>query len=166
MNLSVAVGMDQNAVTYSVCSPHRFVYDVVVMPARHLCDWSGADRTVTALLLPEVGQGSFSSQGLFHLYAQAFFKVDFPRGVVWVAGSFYFDVSRYRCCRGLAKPVLDRFAFLVFCRPEEAPVIVTNAPKVAVGSPPPALRRVPPSCPSPQRLAEGRLHMDKGRVST
>ena len=85
MHLSVAIGMEQNAVTHSVCAPHRFVDDVVVMPARHLCDWLGADRTVPALLLPEVGQGSCSSQGLFHLYAKAFFKGDFPRGVVWVA---------------------------------------------------------------------------------
>src|SRR5712691_10366843 len=162
MHLSMAIGMDQNTVAHSVCSSHRFVYDVVVMPARHLRDWLCADRAVTALLSPKVGQATFPSQGLFHLYAEAFFKIGFPCGVVWVTGSFYFCVSGDRCCRGSAEPIVDRFSFLVFCRPEEAPVLITKPPKIAVGNPPPAFLRVPTSCPSPQRFEDCRVHLDKG----
>ena len=77
MHVSVAIGMDQNTVASSVCAPHRFVDDVVVMPACHVRDWLGTDGADTALLLPEVGQGPFSTQGTFPLYAEAFFKVDF-----------------------------------------------------------------------------------------
>jgi hypothetical protein len=77
MNLAVAMRMNQNTVAPSVCAPHRFVDDVVVVPTRHVSDRLAADRTVAALLFPEVGQDSSSSQGFFHLYAKAFFKIDF-----------------------------------------------------------------------------------------
>ena len=162
MNLSVAMRMNQNTVTHSVCAPHRFVDDVVVVPTRHVCDRLGADRTVAALLFPEVGQGSSSSQGFFHLYAKAFFKGDFPCRIVRVAGSFHFGVSGYRCGRGVAQPVCHTFSVFVLCCPEEVPVSLDRPLEVAVGNPPLALLRVPPSCPSPQRFENGRIHMDKG----
>src|SRR6266849_4170530 len=67
-----------------------------------------------------------------------------------------------RGCRGPAQPGLERCAFVVFGRPAAAPVRVPNAPTVAVGRPPPAWRRGPPSCPSPQGCAAGRIPRAKG----
>ena len=69
MNLSVAIGMNQDAVLYPVCAPHRFVHDMVVMPRCYVRDWLGAERANTALLFPQVGQGGSSLQGLFPLDA-------------------------------------------------------------------------------------------------
>ena len=63
MNLSVAIGMNQDAVLCSVCATHRFVDDMVIVPAGQMCDRLGTDRAVAALLFPQVGQGTFSLQG-------------------------------------------------------------------------------------------------------
>jgi hypothetical protein len=75
MNLSVAIGMDQDAVLCSVCAAQRFAHDVVIMPPRDLRDGLGADGAEASLFFPEVQEPTFSVQGLFHLYAEAFFKV-------------------------------------------------------------------------------------------
>lgn len=165
MHLSVAIGMNQDAVVCAVCASHHFVDDVVVVPACHVCDRLGTDRTDAALLFPEVGEGPFPMQGLFHLYAKAFFKIEFPGGIVWVAVSFDFLVSGYWSCGGVAKPVLDGLSVFVLCRPEEVPISVARPPEVAVGYPPLAFFRVSPSCPSPQGFEGGRVNMDKGVFS-
>ena len=90
MNLSVAIGMHQDAVFCSIYAAHRFINDVVVVPACQTCDRLGTDRAGTALLFPQVGQGTFSLQGSFHLYAKAFFQIDFPCRVIWITFSFDF----------------------------------------------------------------------------
>ena len=162
MNLSVAIGMDQDTVFRSVCATHRFGHNVVVMPACHLCERVGTDGTVAVVFFPQVEQGTSSSQGLFHLYAKALFTVDFPCGIVGITVSFHFGESGHRCCRGQAKPGLDGFSLVVFCRTEEAPTSIFQPSKVAVGDPPFAFLRVPPSCPSPQGFEDGRIDMNKG----
>ena len=53
-------------------------------------------------------------------------------------------------------------SFVVFCRTAEAPTSMFQPSKVAVGDPPFAWLRVPPSCPSPQGFEEGRGHLDQG----
>ena len=165
MNLSVAIGMDQDAVFCFVCATHRFVDDMVVVPACQTGDRLGTDRTVAALLFPKVGQGTSSLQGLFHLYAKALFQIGFPCRVVGVALSFDFRISGYGCCRGMTKPVFSSVSVFVFCCPEEMPVPISRPSKVAVGNPPFAFLRVPPSCPSPQGFEDGRVDMDKGFFS-
>src|SRR6266704_1600080 len=132
MNLSVAVGMDQDAVLRTVYATQRFVYDVVVMPASYLRDRLVTDWAATALFFPEVRQPTFSVQGLFHLHAEAFFKVDFPCRIVGIAGSFDLFIPGSWCCRGQAKQVADGLSILAFCLSEEAPVLVSDLPKVAV----------------------------------
>ena len=84
MNLFVAVGMDQDAVLCAVCTPQRFIHDVVVMPSCYVRNWLVTDRADAALFFPEVHQPTPSAQGLFHLHAEAFFKIDFPGRVVGV----------------------------------------------------------------------------------
>src|SRR5256885_12581622 len=162
MNLSVAIGVDQNAVVCAICASHRFINDVVAVPTSHLCDWLDADGADTVLLFPKVGKSMAPLQGLFDLYAQAFFQIDFPCRVVGVAGSFDFLVSGYRGCGGVAKPVSNGLLVFVLCCSEEMPIPIARPSKVAVGSPPFAFLRVSPPCPSPQSFEDGRITMDKG----
>src|SRR6266705_6060525 len=103
MNLSVAVGMDQDAVLRTVYATQRFVYDVVVMPASYLRDRLVTDWAATALFFPEVRQPTFSVQGLFHLHAAAFFKVDFPCRVAGVTIPLNLCVPGYWYCGGQAE---------------------------------------------------------------
>ena len=60
MNLSVAIGMDQDAVLCVVCTPQRFVNDVVVVPACYVRNRLVADGAEAALFFPEVHQPTFS----------------------------------------------------------------------------------------------------------
>jgi hypothetical protein len=166
MNLSVAIGMDQHTVVSPVCPTERFIHNMVVVPTGHFRDRLGTDRADAALLFPEVNQGALSAQGLGHLHAKACFKIEFPCGIVRVAVSFNFDMSGYGCRRGQAEPVVDRVALFVFCLPKEAPLMVAHLSEVAVGDPPHVLLRVPPPCPSPQGLKDGRIDMDKGCAIT
>ena len=62
MNLSVAIGMDQDAVLCGVCAAHCFVHDVVIMPPRDLRNGLGADGADAALFFPEVQEPTFSVQ--------------------------------------------------------------------------------------------------------
>ena len=163
MNLSVAIGMNQDAVLCTVCAAHRFVDDVVVVPTRHLRDGLGTDRADASLFFPEVHQSTFSVQGSFHFYAKAFFKIDFPCWIVGVAVPFELGVLFVDGrCGGQAKPILDGCAILVFCLTEEAPVLVSKPPDIAVFYPPFTLLRVSPPCPSPQGFEDGCIDMDKG----
>ena len=162
MNLSVAIGMNQDAVFCSICATHRFINDVVVVPACQTCDRLATDWAGTALLFPQVGQGTFSLQGSFHLYAKAFFQIDFPCRGIWITCSFDFLIAGYWYCGGVAKPVADRVAVAVFGRPEKVPVSLSRPSKVPVSHPPFAFLRVSPSCPSPQGFEDGRINMDKG----
>jgi len=54
MNLSMAIGMDQDAVLCGVCAAQRFVHDVVIMPPRDVRDGLGADGADASLFFPEV----------------------------------------------------------------------------------------------------------------
>src|SRR5205823_6103727 len=78
MNLSVAMGMNQDAILCGICAAHRFVDDVVVMPARHLRERLGTDRAEASLFLPEMHQSTSPLQGLCHFYAETCFKMGFP----------------------------------------------------------------------------------------
>jgi hypothetical protein len=75
MNLFVAIGMDQDTVLCAVCTPQRFIHDVVVMPSCYVRHWLVTDRAEAALFFPEVHQPTPSAQGLFHLHAEAFLHI-------------------------------------------------------------------------------------------
>src|SRR5215467_13438828 len=53
MNLSMTVGVDQDAVLCLVASPILFVDDMVVVPTRFFRDWLLAFRTDAPLFLPQ-----------------------------------------------------------------------------------------------------------------
>src|SRR5919197_6301520 len=150
MNLSVAVWMDQDAVLCVVCPTECFIHNVVVVPSRYLGNRMATDWADASLFLPEIHQSSSSLQGLFHLYAQAFFKIEFPCLIVGVAIPFDLGVLSDGCCGGQTQPVLDGFPIFVFCRAVEAPVLVFKPPKVAVLHPSLTLLWVSPYCPLPQ----------------
>jgi len=54
MNLSMTIGVDQNAVLSPVATTLRFMDDVVVMPTRFYRDWLVAVRADAFLFLPEL----------------------------------------------------------------------------------------------------------------
>ena len=162
MNLFVAIGMNQDAILCVVCASQRFVDDVVVMPTCYLRNGLVADWADASLFLPQVRQPTFSLQGLFHLYAEACFKIEFPSRIVGITFPLYLCVPGYWCCRGQAQQVVDYLSILTFCLAEEAPVLVSDSPKVAVFYPSLAFLRVSPPCPSPQGFEDGRIDMDKG----
>jgi hypothetical protein len=92
MKLSVTVRVNQQAVVCIVRSSQRLIDDVVVVPAgpcsdRLVTDWAG-----TVLLTPKVRHRPFSPQVLFHPNAKAFFQIDFPGWVVWIAVALDFGV--------------------------------------------------------------------------
>ena len=66
------------------------------------------------------------------------------------------------CGGGQAQPILDGLAIFVFSSAEEAPVLVSESPEVAIFHPSLALPWMSPSCPSPQRFEDGGVDMDKG----
>src|ERR687887_1254003 len=162
MNLSVAVWMDQDAVLCVVCPTKCFIHNVVVVPSRYLGNRMATDWADASLFLPEIHQSSSSLQGLFHLYAQAFFKIEFPCRIVGVAIPFDLGVLSDGCCGSQAQPVLDGFTTLLFCRAEEAPVLVSESAKIPVLHPLLALLWMSPFCPSPQYFEDGSIYTDKG----
>ena len=162
MNLSVAIGMDQDAVLCVVCAAQRFVHNVVVVPACYMRNGLSADGAEAALFFPEVHQPTSSVEGLCHLYAKAFFQVAFPGWIVGIAISFDLFVPGYGCCGGQAEPGVGGVPFFVFCLSEEAPVPVSGPSEVPILHPAFAFGRVSPPCPSPQGLENGRIDMGKG----
>src|SRR5262249_18544918 len=121
MNLSVAVWMDQDAVLCLVCPTQRFIHDVVVVPSRYWGDGLATDWADASLCLPEGQQSMSSLQGLFHLYAQAFLKIECPCQSVGVAIPFALGMMSEGCCRSLAQPVLAGFTIFAVCHAVEAP---------------------------------------------
>ena|SRR6266571_7009025 len=105
MNLSVAIGMNQDAVLCAVCTSMRFINDVVVMPTCYMRNGLVAYWADASLFLPEVHQSTFSLQGFFHLYAEACFKIEFPDRIVGVTFSFDLYVPGYWRCGGEAQQV-------------------------------------------------------------
>ena len=167
MHLSVAIGMHQDAVLCTICSTQRFIHDVVVVPARHLRDGLGTDRADASWFFPEGHQPPFSLQGLFHLYAKAFFTIAFPCRVVGVTVPFALGVPFVHCCcGGQAKPGLDGWTIFVLCRTKEAPVSVSGPPTIAVRNPSFAFLGVPPPGPAPQGFEDGGYPLKAGHSMT
>ena len=162
MDLSVAVRMNEDAVLCAVCATQRFIHDVVVMPSRYLGDGLVTDWADASLFFPQVQQFAFPVQGLFQLYAQAFFKIEFPFLIVGVALPFDLRMVPDGCCGGQTQPVLDGFSIFVFGLAVEAPVLVSESPKVAILHPSLTLPWMSPSCPSPQHLEDGSIYTDTG----
>ena len=67
-------------------------FHVMAMPSCERGNLAGAERTEAALLFPEVQQGPFSFQVVYHLYVKPFFKVHFPFRVIGICFAPNFDV--------------------------------------------------------------------------
>ena len=92
--------MHEHAVLDRVLAPVGSPHDVVVVPPRHRGDLLVADRTDTALFLPEQTQSPAAHQGPGHLHAATFFEVRFPGGVIGIRFPLDLDVSLDRQARG------------------------------------------------------------------
>src|SRR5271166_4749965 len=91
VDLLMAVRMHQHAVLDRIFAPMGSPHDMVVVPPRHRGDLLVANRTDTALLLPEQPQSPSARQGPGHLHAETFLEVRFPGGVVRIR--FPFDLG-------------------------------------------------------------------------
>src|SRR5271166_5071546 len=91
VDLLMAVRMHQHAVLDRILAPMGSPHDMVVVPPRHRGDLLVANRTDTALLLPEQPQSPSARQGPGHLHAETFLEVRFPGGVVGIR--FPFDLG-------------------------------------------------------------------------
>ena len=129
MNLFVAIGMYQDAVLCIVCTSQCLVDNVVVMPTCYLRDKLVADRADAALFLPEVRQPTFSLQGLFYLYAEACFEIEFPSRVVGITFPLNLCVPGYWCCGGEAQQVSGCLSSLPFACPKKHQFWFPTRPK-------------------------------------
>src|SRR5689334_14581094 len=100
MNLSMAIWVKQYAVFLPISPSIYPSDDMVIVPPGQLGNLLVADGTKPALLFPKVDELSFPFQVVYHLNAQAFFKVHFPCGVVWVRIPFDFPVPFNWHCMG------------------------------------------------------------------
>src|SRR5271157_4987106 len=87
----MAVRMHQHAVLDRILAPMGSPHDMVVVPPCHRGDLLVANRTDTALLLPEQPRCPSAHQGPGHLHAETFLEVRFPGGVVRIR--FPFDLG-------------------------------------------------------------------------
>src|SRR5258708_26192858 len=154
MNLPVAIGVKQDPIVGgifpSVHSPHK----MVVVPSCELGDLLLTDRTEPFLFFPEGDQLPFPLEVVYHLDAEAFFKVLFPGGIVGVCLSFDFHMSLDRdICRG--EETIFYVAF--FCSKESYahPFLPVAGFEVAFFNPLLVLAGLPPFRPSPQGLGDG-----------
>ncbi len=90
--------VEKHAVGGGITTALSTMHDVMVVPAGEFGDFLVADGAKAILLLPEVEELAAPFEIVRYFDAEAFFKVDFPGGVVWVGISFDFDVS---CERGI-----------------------------------------------------------------
>ena len=92
----MAIGMKQDPIVGCIFPSIHSPYKMVVVPSCELGDLLLADWTESLLLFPEGKQLPFPFEIVYHLDAEAFFKVLFPGGIVWVGFSLDFDVSLNR----------------------------------------------------------------------
>src|SRR3954453_6359114 len=104
MNLLMAVRMHEHAVLDRVLAPVGPPQDMVVVPPCHRGDLLVANRTNTALLLPEQSQRPSTPQGPGHLHAKTVLEVRFPGGVVRIGFSFDLGMSLDRHTRSGQEP--------------------------------------------------------------
>ena len=69
MNLSVAIGVDQNAVVCAICASHRFINDVVVVPTGYSFNLDGTViyLTMAALFIAQATQVELTIEQMFLL---------------------------------------------------------------------------------------------------
>src|SRR6266481_689172 len=165
MDLLVAGRMHEHAVLNRVFATVSSPHDVVVVPPRHRGDLLVADRTDTALILPEQTQSPSAHQGPGHLHAQAFLEVRFPTGVVRIGFSFDFGMPFDRYAGGGQELDGVNDPFAPNNRPLEDPMSPTDGAEVFVLDPSPGFLGMPPLRPLPQSSKDRVVHLRKGSLA-
>ena len=127
---------------------------MMVVPSCECGDLLLADRTQSFLLFPQSDELSFPFEIVDHLDAEAFFKVLFPGGIVWVGFSLDFDVSLNRDMCEL-KEMIFYEAFFGCHDSVEDPMVSFDGFEVSFLDPLFGLVGVSPFRPSPQGLKDG-----------
>ncbi len=126
---------------------------MVVMPSCECGDLLLTDRTETVLLFPEGNQLPFPLEIVYHLHAEAFFKVLFPSGIVGVCFSLDFHMPFDRdVCR--VEETIFYDAFFGCDDSVEDPVLPIGGFEVALLHPLFGFVGVSPFRPSPQGLED------------
>ena len=131
------------------------------MPSCELGDLLLTDRTETFLLFPEGEQLPFPLEIVYHLDAEAFFKVLFPSGIVGVGFSLDFHMSLDRdICR--VKEIIFDEAFFGCDDSVEDPVLPIDGLEVSLLNPLFRFVGVSPFRPPPQGLEDGMADSGEG----
>jgi hypothetical protein len=70
---------------------------MMIMPPSDLRDGLVADRADAILFFPEEQELFPTSDIARHFNAKAFLEVHFPRGIVWISFTLYFDMATNGC---------------------------------------------------------------------
>jgi hypothetical protein len=161
MDLPVAIRVKQNpifgCIFPSVHPPHK----MVVVPPCELGDLLLTDWTESFLLFPEGEQLPFPLEIVYHLDAEAFFKVLFPSGIVGVCFSLDFHMSLDRdICR--VQEIIFYAAFFGYDDSVEDPILSIDGFKVSLFHPLFGFVGMSPFCPSPQGTEDGMANSGEG----
>ena len=161
MDLSVAIRMEQNPIVGAIFPSIRPPHKMVVMPSCEFGDLLLTDWTQPFLFFPEGDQLPFPLEIVYHLDAEAFFKVLFPSGIVGVCFSLDFHMSLDRNVSRVKEIILYE---TFFGRDDsvEDPILPIDGFKVSFLNPLFGLVGVSPFRPSPQSLEDGMADSGEG----
>ena len=149
----MAIGMEQNPILGGIFPSVHTPHNMVVVPPCELGDLLLTDWTESFLLFPEGDQLPFPLEIVYHLDAEAFFKVRFPSGIVGVCFSLDFHMSLDRNVSRVKEIILYE---TFFGRDDsvEDPILPIDGFKVSFLNPLFGLVGVSPFRPSPQGLED------------
>src|SRR5688500_4529000 len=125
---------------------------MVLIPAREVGNFLGADRTDAILLLPKVEKVPPSFEGACHLHAETGLEVGLPCRVVRISLSFDLGVALNGYGVGVEELDALYFPFLAFEGAAKHPLSVADGLKVFILHPPPRLLRVSAPYPTPEGM--------------
>jgi hypothetical protein len=149
MNLPMAVRMHEHSIFCAVASSVYSPDHMVIIPSSQGRNLLVADWADTVLLLPKEQQLPPTFEGSCHGHAEACFKVEFPRRVVWIGRAFDFRVSSNGHTMRVEEIDPASFAVFPFYVAAEDPLPVADDMKVFLLHPPPRLVGVSAAYPPP-----------------
>ena len=165
MDLSMALGMQEDTVLYGILAPMLPPDSVMVVPPCKSGDLLMTHGTETVLLFPQGQELPSPFEGVCHLHAEACFEVHGPLGVIRVRCPFDLDmplnghVSCTKECEFLGLPLVTRVG------PHEGPSASLACAEVFPRHPLARFLRMPPCGPRPQTLEDGCIHVDEGGLA-
>src|SRR5262249_34016112 len=165
MDLSVAVGVQEDTVLRGISAPMHPPDNMMVVPSCESGDLLVADRAETVLVFPQVQQLPSALEGMCHLHAEAFFEVHFPLGIIRVRCPFDFDMPLDGHITCTYKREFVGLPLGTRVCPHEGPLASMARAKVFLRDPSPGLLWVPSCGPGPQTLEDGCIHFDEGGLA-